>query len=147
MQDYINLINFLKENDESVRKDLETLKFGTIVKYKTPLKWTNPRDYFRYKWEWDWDNEISLPPIRMYNNQAFEIIWNNLDYHHLMIYCDSNKIRLVIQANGVIKTIIWNWWFENESYDIITNIDNTKPFHKQEQKVYKRLLDYFIWLQ
>ncbi len=134
-QEQLNLINFLKENDESVRKDLETLKFGTkISRCWSKYKMLNPWEFF------DKNNRtFYLIDGICFRWDKLNIIWNNLDYHHIMMYCDSKWIwaRLCLSRINIYKS----------DFDIDIYLDNSKPFHEQEPIVYKKLLDHFIWLQ
>ena len=114
MQEYINLINFLKENDESVRKDLEILKFGTEI------SWCDDRYHI-------WDK--------------LNIIWNNLDYHHLMKYCKHKNIWIIIDDDTInLNSKFWTL----DLWNTLVKVDNTKPLNEQKSEVYKALLDYFI---
>ena len=141
MQDYINLINFLKENDEKIKKDLETLQFGTeISRCWSKYKMLNPWEFF------DENNRtFYLIDDICFRWDKLNIIWNNLDYHHIMMYCENRKLNLIIAMNWNITS------YKKESsnitiYQTWIKFDYTKPFHKQEPIVYKALLDYFIWL-
>ena len=146
MQDYINLINFLKENDESVKKDLETLKFGTKVKYCTCWHnniyedWIYIDDKYVMSEFWEVLEYKNIWQDYLHSTEPdIKIIWNNLDYHHIMMYCYNKNIDLtIVECWEIYNT--GNWQF-------ITKLDNTKPFHEQKSEVYKALLDYFIWLQ
>ena len=130
MQDYINLINFLKENDEEVKKDLEKLRFW--CKWFT-LIWWNPV-FLSHRILWIWTSEYN-PEWKYSNNDTIEIIWNNLDYHHIMMYCNN------IEQTTARFDMYWH--FINEYGEVEFQLDYTKPFHLQDGQVFKSLVEYF----
>ena len=144
MQDYINLINFLKENDESVRKDLEELRFW--CKWFT-LIWWNPV-FLSHRILWIWTSEYN-PEWKYSNNDTIEIIWNNLDYHHIMMYLFKKWYNCDFQNNNLIH--IEKVWIDEINIETNKEIlywliayNSFKPLHEQKSEVYKQLLDYFI---
>jgi len=102
--------------------------------------WTmlNNKDYENLE---DFLNE-DLDYIELLSENKFEIIWNPLDYNHLMMYCEEKGIKLQIQANWVIQVIN-----DNETYQIICNIDNTKSFDLQSEETFEKLYKYFNWIK
>ena len=145
MQDYINLINFLKENDESVRKDLEELRFWCKVK----IHWWDCK-VIEFTWSnlkiWNWKRYLNYkyPDHIWWNSQNksnLEIIWNNLDYHHIMMYCKHKNIWIIIDDDTIN---LYSKFWTLDLWNTLVKVDNTKPLNEQKSEVYNALLDYFI---
>ena len=62
-----------------------------------------------------------------------KIIWNNLEYHHLMMYCEEKWIYLYIN---------YDWNIELSDMRIIAKLDNTKPLYLQDEKQLKYIYEY-----
>ena len=63
--------------------------------------------------------------------------WNNLDYHHLMIYCEKKRYAFAIWSTW---KLIWN---RNEEWSYVEiQLDNTKPFSNQSEEVYEQIFNY-----
>ena len=60
-----------------------------------------------------------------------KIIWNNLEYHHLMMYCEEKWIYLYIN---------YDWNIELSDMRIIAKLDNTKKF-KDESYYFSEIID------
>jgi hypothetical protein len=134
------LIELLKTVPK-IKQDLEELRFWTIIKYNTKFKWKDTRNYFRYKWEWEWDNENYLPPYKMINNQAFIIIWNELEERHLRMYCESKNIKYIQYVSWLIELKIR--WEIHKSI----SMDNSKSFSNQSEDFYEKLYNYLITIE
>lgn len=151
-QDYINLINFLKENDESVRKDLEELFYFVSITSFWENNRVNSKIFTFNYWQCKTEDEAiwkSIKKIREDNVNMNNKIWielyscyiKELDYHHIMMYCEHKWIDFNISVHWWNSLMIW--WDK----DLPPFLDHTKPLHEQKNEVYKALLDYFIWLQ
>lgn len=131
---YELLVNKLYEVEE-IKKDI-----WWWIKYLLKnCKWWycfswSKEDCLNYLWSWK---------APKWFTSVVRYIWDirKLEERHLFIYSETKKIRLIRQANWIIKVINWYWW-QNETYDIITKIQNSKPFHLQDDEVYKQILDY-----
>lgn len=60
-----------------------------------------------------------------------EIIWNPIEYHHLMMYCESKNISMRIESLWII--------YINANRKIC-DFDNTKPLSEQSEEVYEQIL-------
>ena len=132
------LINLLCEVEE-VKKDIMELKF-----------WCKLKDLFLGKEDtfvcFIWNiNCIKTVNVRWPHHfdklepfeSRFSILWNPLDYHHLMMYCHKKMKGWYVdfQVNWILNCRKWetNW--------VIIQLE-LKPLSKQTEEVYKSILDF-----
>lgn len=119
---------------EEIKKDIMELRFWTLIQ-----RW-----YFISRVVWNFDNEYSIVNIPYkwsswyiaYNvniDNLWEIIWNNLEERHLRMYFEFIALWIDIR---------WDWQIEDYQGVYIAKLDNSKPFHEQDNEVYKKILDY-----
>lgn len=117
-----------------IDKQIKELKIGTKVILK---------DYF---WEKIllWSSLINIMVDEPFNikidkyNWLEEIIWNPIEYHHLMMYCRNNNILYSFNNKQ---------WFDiielkNENDLIDIPLDNTKLFNEQSEEVYENIFNF-----
>ena len=68
--------------------------------------------------------------------------FSNFHLHHLMMYCEDKNIKLIIQANWVVKNIIYWETFETERYNIVCNLVVNKPLYKQSDEVLEKIFNF-----
>jgi hypothetical protein len=135
MTNYDKLIEKLKENEE-IKKDLEWCKFWTNIEYIVWVWHTRVWQFVSMNYR---TNEILVKsknfiPRRIYRNDIISFN-NQLEERHLRMYCKIKKIKFDI------KQFVW----EDEIFintDRVVKLDNTKPFHLQDDKVYWEILNY-----
>ena len=134
------LTNLLK-TIPSVKEDLEELKFWCKIKMEEDWEiwyWRFVNTEFVWK---EWDNYF----VNQTNDDwslfdgiewsDYTIIWNPLDYHHLMQYCwDRNIIRDIIITKQY--TTIYT---KDKKY---IDLDNTKSFEQQTEEVYEKIVNF-----
>lgn len=134
--------------EKSVDEQIKELKMGCkVILYEN--------DWWDYWWkthemediiisqDWYtlWENDIND-----YNHiddngwylwhSYYKIIWNPIEYHHLMMYCEEKDINM---------TLFHDWdmirYFSKSIEDIeVTKLDNTKPLSEQSEEVYEKIL-------
>jgi len=149
---YKDKLTELLKTVPEIKKDLEELRFWCSFKYEN--QWDNEILTFCSIYEDTWwtltlsfliPNKERTDEINSFSDDdlinLIKIIWNPIQYHNLEQYCVSKHIKLIRQANWVLKEISWES-FETETSEIITNLDNIKSFNNQEDKVYEDLFNY-----
>jgi hypothetical protein len=132
-----NLTSLLCEVEE-VNKDIMELRFWTKIRY-----WSYIVD-FLYHFEWEdvicWKYWLEDWIIAM-NRKIDEIIWNPIEYHHLMMYCDkSQKLQFNIFWNYIS---IRNLFTRNDSWLIYLN--NNLPLHQQSEETLWKIYNFLKW--
>lgn len=135
----------LLKTDEQVKWLMEKLEFWCFIMYENYIcKFLNKTDFWDYRVVKKLD--LISYDLLIKKEDRFEVIWwLPLSEHFLRLYCKNKWIKLVIQANWVVKIINF-WWKEldKEIITIITNLDNTKSFDNQEDRVYNRICETLI---
>ena len=146
MQTYYNKLKDLLCECEAVNKDIYELRFWTLVNTKNYwiVKLYNLANFL-------YEDKYLLHNLYT-NSWWFEIIWNNLEYHHLMMYYDYINLDLAEkiskecpaeEPNVICNfTNIWLKEHKKEFLELIFNWDNTKPFHLQSEEVFKNIYEY-----
>lgn len=143
MNNYEKLVNKLKEVEE-IKKDLEELSF--IVSITSIWLWwriNSQYNEFLY-WEcntkeeaiWKMISLIRKQPENKNNSILIELCSSTvkpLEERHLRMYCENKNIDMYTMTNWDIVI--------NHSY-VLTDLDDTKPFHQQDDKVYLEILNY-----
>ena len=128
------LINLLK-TVPSVKEDLEELKFWTYIRKQN---WNTARISQTYLEDWYVvDNLSYCITLKDYN-----IIWNPLDYHHLMQYCENKKIEIHIISRTLWLFMLDKYWIADEFNAVILELDNTKSFNQQTEEVYENIVNF-----
>ena len=103
--------------------------------------WEDENWYEKYKeveveaWYYKWiEDEDWNYCLELQDDDIKEIIWNPIEYHHLMMYCNYNN-----STNNMFIECNWNVWFWA---CIITKFNTTLPLHKQSEEVLWALLEY-----
>lgn len=135
---------------ESIEKDIKELRFWCCAKYKDYknciivwkwfLKW---KIQIAYQWYnlsekesiFQWNNQNCFSNVWV-NKEELEIIWNKLDYNHLMMYFNIKKLQWLR-----IDLLCWRIFNMITDEDIVV-LDYTKPFSEQEDKVYWDILNF-----
>ena len=155
MTHYNQLRTLLCEVEE-IKKDLEELRFWTkIINTHT---WTEcifleKVDDWALVFNWIW-NRVVL-------DRNIKIIWNDIEERHIRMYFNNLiwkedikyipykqkwfTIRYIIYDNEIRKYIEESW--EYEKYITICELNNSKPFHQQDEEVYRQLVEYFLNLK
>lgn len=147
---YQKLWELLKEVPE-IKKDLEELRFWTDLFYKNWKEWINHHEtYIWMSHPYNWTN--SQPIIKNYHNYC---IWSNfsikqlkelykinnpIEERHIRMYCEKIKENTIINTNLDTLWVFFIW-------NCVIRLDNSKPFHQQDEEVYKQLYEYFISLK
>ncbi len=147
-QELINSIRDVLCSDKEIEKDLKGFKKWTICKFKNSpdewysegvYLWQNTRllsepDLFQYKSNW---NVIQFNIWGLKWGQWFEIIWNPIDYRHILSYCKNKNIRMCFSPKWMQEI---SRWFLQEAI----KVNHSKPFEEQEYEVLKQILDYLL---
>ena len=111
-----------------IKEDITGLRFWCVI-------WDH-----RYLWmseEWYY----YLAPIKISRNvineawyiEEEEMIWNPIQLHHLIWYCDSKDINLVITQK-------WYIWEPRERYSAL--LDITKDLSNQSEETLEKILNF-----
>lgn len=131
---YLEKLTDLVCQEKNIEKDLKELRFWCKLRYGSYivdfLYHFNWEDFIHWKyWFEDW--------VLAMNRKIDEIIWNPLEFHHLMMYCENKKIKFDI------KQFCW----ESEIFintDRIVKLDVKKPLHQQSEEVLKNIFEALI---
>ena len=84
------------------------------------------------------DLKIKLSIIWDCNMYSAWTDYRDIEERHIRIYCRNKLLNLIINS----------WWeIATQDKDLIIELDNSKPFHLQDEQVYKQLVEYFKWLK
>ena len=132
------LINLLCTVDE-IKEEYTKLKFWSIV--KLTFVWSDDSEY----WFWSTtliyqeknrkqiNDEIKNPSANLINIK----ISNPLEERHLRIFAESKWYAFAIWSTW---KLIWN---RNEEWSYVEiQLDNTKSFDNQSEKVWEKILNY-----
>lgn len=126
---YLQKLTDLVCQEKDIEKDLKELKFW--CKLKSKINWNElfliKNNYIEYDTtEW------------IYNNTNVEIIWNPLELHHLMWYCELKWIYFKIENytnSREEKLSLISIRYHQISYN------NTKPLSQQNEEVLKNIFE------
>lgn len=117
---------------DAIEKQIKELKFGCKIIYNWEiivLDNLNYIDSYNYK-------KLIYNPLcwKICDLCEAEIIWNPIEYHHLMMYCKEKNFWFIISKSEVnIRNKKGFLSFEIE-------FDNTKPLSEQSEEVYEQIL-------
>lgn len=137
---YLEKLTDLVCQEKDIEKQIKELKFGTEIKVDG-IKWKvlsvseNWKiKFIDGKWYIAWDDDNKTDEY----NPKIEIIWNPLELHHLIWFCENKKIKFSLQTQ-----FLWNlkqtMLFFNRNW--CCKYDNKKPLHQQSEEVLKNIFE------
>lgn len=130
------LTALLCEVDE-VKKDIMELRFWCKVYYNWEYRIIY--DYKNIAWKIFINIGRWLSEEYKDNYWIKEIIWNPIEYHHLMMYCESKWIKLSINNYNTTQSgIFFNW-------NGCCVLDNSKPLNQQSAETLWKIYNFLKW--
>jgi hypothetical protein len=83
-------------------------------------------------------------------NQVIEFleeqnIWNPIEYHHLMMYCEEKDLPFCISWDYLFTFPDFKEFTLKSKLEIIAKIDYTKPLHQQSEETLWKIFNFLKW--
>ena len=125
---------------KEIKEDIMELRFGTEIKY-----WDteNVKHFYIWKSDFWWELLWLKTSVEWYTDctaeleewEEFEIIWNPIEYHHLMMYCEEDyNLKITPLYISIAKY--------KDYTERFIDFNNTLPLHKQSEEVLWALVEY-----
>jgi len=129
-----NLTSLLCEVEE-VNKQIKELKFWTLIN----VNWIVWKFLKETAW---WITQFFDNSLCYYNddtdNPEIKIIWNSIEYHHLMMYFEDKIEQTTVRFDMY-------WRFINEYWEVEFRLDITKPLHQQSEETLWKIFNFLKW--